>query len=157
LGRKRLRHSPRTFNWMSILALVEVQLVLRCLDARSRLTAARCNKQLYAAVNHPFAWPQEQMATLGLGANTDVVALQSLGGRVRGSLLRLASIRLRVWLSDEIDGPLCPELFAVPNVQSITLQPEQDGVIPTAASESLLPLLRHPAAQQLRSLDISGL
>jgi len=54
LSFKLARHSLHTLSWMSILATVEIQLVLRCLDFRSRLTAARCNKQLYAAASHPF-------------------------------------------------------------------------------------------------------
>jgi hypothetical protein len=152
MGRKRPRRSPRSFCWLSVLATVEIQLVLRCLDVRSRLIAARCNKQLFAAASHPFAWPQEQMATLR--AEHDVAAMQSLGARVRGSLLRLSSIRLFVVLPAAISGPLCSELFAVPNVQSIKVQ--SASLSELIGSGFLLPVLLHPAAHQLRSLDISG-
>jgi hypothetical protein len=130
LPEQSLRHKrPRLsweksarFCWLSLLATVEVQLMLRCLDVRSRLSAARCNKQLYAAANHPFAWPQEQMATLR--ANNDVASLQSLGDRVRGSLLRLSSIHLRVLIQRMTGGPFCAEVFAVPNVHAITVRME---------------------------------
>jgi len=152
LGRKRPRHSSRTFGWLSILAPVEVQLVLRCLDSRSRLIAARCSKQLYAAANHSFAWPQEQMATLRV--EHDVMALQLLGQRVRRSLLRLSSIRLYVVLPAAIPGPLRSELFAVPNVQSIKVQSSSTSEL--IGSDFFLPMLLHPAAQRLRSLDITG-
>ena len=145
--------SSARFSWLSILAPVEIQLVMRCLNVRSRLSAARCNKQLYAAANHSFAWAQDQMATLRVDNNA--ATLQSLAARVRGSLLRLAPIHLRVLLPATVFDPLCPELFAVPNVQAITAQVPLDFL--AVACLFLLPLLLHPAAQQLRSLDISGI
>jgi hypothetical protein len=117
LGCKHARPSSAYFCWMSILATVEVQLVLRCLDPLSRLAAARCNRQLCAAASHPFAWPQEQMATLCVA--NEAAALQSLGARVRESLLRSSSIRLRVQLGNARIVPLCPEVFAVANVRTI--------------------------------------
>jgi hypothetical protein len=150
LGRKRIRSSSANFNWLSVLAAVEVQLVLRCLDFRSRLAAARCNKQLLTAASHPFAWPQEQLTALRVENVTS--ALQSLGARVRGSLLRLSSIDLRVRFWNGILWPLCSELFAVPNVHAIKVQPPE--VSSPVVSDVLLPLLLHPAAQQLRSLDV---
>jgi hypothetical protein len=150
LGRKRARHSSHIFSWIRLLATVEVQLVLRCLDVRSRLAAARCNKQLYAAVSHPFAWPQGQMATLRV--ENDAAAQQALGARVRGSLLRLAPIRVEVVPLDVL-SPLSPEVFAVPNVQSITTALHFTAI----PMNFLLPALRHPNAQQLRSLDVSRL
>jgi hypothetical protein len=140
---------------MSLLAMVEVQLVLRCLDFRRRLVAARCNKQLYAAASHPFAWPQEQMATLRV--SNDAAVLQSLGGRVRGSLLRSSSIHLRMQLrfprgSGALD--YYPHVFAVPNVQGITVGEEVHHSVGPVPS---LEFLCHPDAQQLRVLDVTGL
>jgi len=135
-----------------LLAPVECQLVLRCLDFRSRLAAARCNKQLFVAASQPFAWPQEQLATLRVA--NDVSALQSLGAGVRGSLLRLSPIHLRVQLED-VSAQLCPEIFAVPRVHGITVHPPT-RYAPIAA-DFLLPLLCHPDAQQMRSLDVDCL
>jgi hypothetical protein len=151
LGYKRARRSPRTFSWMSMLATVEAQLVLRCLDPLSRLAAARCNRQLYAAASQPFAWPQEQ--TMTFRVSDDPAALQELGARARRSLLRLLpTVRLRVRMPDDAK-PLSSEVFAVPNVHSILLhQAAEDDEV---ESNFLLPLLRHPAAQQLRILDVS--
>jgi hypothetical protein len=153
LGCKRARRSPRTFNWMSILALVEVQLVLRCLDIRSRLTGARCNKQLYAAASQRFAWPQDQL--FPLPAEEDVAPLQLLGQQVRRSLLRLSAIHVNVRLRDKWHVPPWPGVFAVPNVQAITLRTRTDlrwsHPLPNWI---LLPLLHYPQAQQLRSLDL---
>jgi hypothetical protein len=137
---------------MSVLATVEVQLVLRCLDIRSRLTAARCNKRQYAAASHPFAWPQDQL--MNLRVENDPAALQSLGQRLRRCLLRLSSIRLGVQFQNGIPAPLCPEIFAVPNVHAITALPKVAS--PPGASDFLLSLLHHLAAQQLRLLDIYG-
>jgi hypothetical protein len=151
LGRKRARHSPRAFSWLSVLATVEVQLVLRCLDIRSRLTAARCKKLLYVASNHPFAWPQEQLMTLRVSNDPD--ELQTLGGRVRASLLRLAVIHVLVQLPSGHVDALRSEIFAVPNVQSITVVASDYFV----AIDFFLPVLRHPSARQLRSFDISSL
>jgi len=153
LGRKRARRSTRTFSWLSMLATVEVQLVLRCLDLRSRLTAARCNKQLYAAASQPFAWPQEQMLTLR--STNDVAELQALNKRVRTSLLRLAPVHLCVQLLGNVSALLCPEIFALSNPHGITVHPPT-RYAPVAA-DFFLPLLRHPNAQQLRSIDVSRL
>jgi hypothetical protein len=90
MGRKRARRSPRTFSCLSILALVEIQLVLRIL--------------------------------------------------VHGKLY----------------NPICPEVFAVPHVQAIHIHPPFGDCYTSAANGNIfLPLLRHPAAQQLRSFDIS--
>jgi hypothetical protein len=156
LGSKRARHSSSdAFSWLSILATVEDQLMLRCLDVRSRLTAARCNKQLYAAASHPFAWPQAHMATLWV--DNDASALRSFGEQVRRSLLRFTTIRLHVGL---LNGSrlVCLEVFAVPNVRALTLQPLPSAGNPHAmALHFLCPLLRRPAAQQLHSLDLSRL
>jgi hypothetical protein len=151
LGRKRARYSSRTFSWLSVLAPVEVQLVLRCLNFRSRvcrLLAARCSKQLYAAASHPFAWPQEQMVTLRM--DNDASAMQALGTRVRCSLLRLSTIHLRVQQRPRGSGLLYhPEISSV---QAITVHATLEcGVV----DDFLCPMLLHPAAQQLRSLDVS--
>jgi hypothetical protein len=124
---------------------------LRCLDVCNRLRAARCNKQLLTAASHPFAWPPEQMATLEV--DNDAVALQALGARVRGSLLRLAPIRLEVLLPLDVLSPLSPEVFVVPNMHTIRLCPEGD--CQDVLEDCLLPMLRHPSARQLRSLDVS--
>jgi hypothetical protein len=153
LGRKRARHSPRTFSWMSILALVEVQLVLRCLDARSRFIAARCNKQLYAAASHPFAWPHEQLATFRVDNYPD--QLEAFGASVRGSLLRLSIIHLRVRVPDGMAVSLCTEIFTMPKVQSLKV--ERLHGLHWLPADILRPMLSHPAARQLRSLDVSTL
>jgi hypothetical protein len=95
------------------------------------------------------------MATLRV--DNRALAMHALGRRVRGSLLRLSAIHLRVQLSDEIVdvGPLCSDLFAVPNVQSLVVQQgNEDQRFPP---DFLLPMLLHPATQQLRSLDIFDL
>jgi hypothetical protein len=136
---------------MNLLATVECQLVLRCLDIRSRLRMARCNEQLYAAASQPFAWPQEQMVTLEVA--NESTAFQSLGARVRRSLLRLSVIHLRVQVPSGCVNALCSEVITVPNVQFITVVAPNHAV----ASGFLLPLLRHPSAPQLRVLDISCL
>jgi hypothetical protein len=154
LGNRRARRSPRTFSWLSILAPVEVQLVLRCLDFRGRLLAARCNKQLYGAASHPFAWPQEQSMTLR--ADNDVASLQLLGDRVRGSLLRLVPIRLHL-VQTMAHLSLCSEVCAVPHLQTIRVLPPAAAKCDSNAPDVLLPLLHHPAAHELRSLDVSCL
>jgi hypothetical protein len=136
---------------MSMLATVEAQMVLRCLDPLSRLAAARCNRQLYAAASQPFAWPQEE--TMTFRVSDDPTELQELGARVRRSLLRLLpSFHLRVRVPNNAK-PLSPAVFAIPNVHSIVVhQAAEDDEV---ESNFLLPLLRHPAAQQLRILDVS--
>jgi hypothetical protein len=151
LGHKRARHSPRTFCSLSLLAQVECQLVLRFLDLRGRLCAARCCRQMYAAASHPFAWPQEQLATLRVP--NDAAALQALGAQVRRSLLRLSSIDLRLRPTTSILGP---SVFSVPHVHAIRA-PHTAGRFRWDLPDSFLPLLCHPQAQQLRSLDISNL
>jgi hypothetical protein len=84
LGCKRPCSSSAGFSsWMSVLAPVECQLVLRFLDIRARLATARCNEQLFEAASQPFACPQEQLAALPV--ENDAAVLQSLGARVRGS------------------------------------------------------------------------
>jgi hypothetical protein len=139
---------------VSVLAHVECQLVIRFLDIRARLAAARCNKRLFEAANHSFAWPQEQMATLRV--ENDPAALQSLGARVRGSLLRLSAVHLRISVPNLTLAVLSPEVFAEPNVQAITVQ--ATPLMQRSSPQFLLQLLRHPsAAQQLRSLDFSRL
>jgi hypothetical protein len=151
LGRKRARHFSADFNWLSLLATVELQLVLRCLGGRSRLRAARCNKQLYSAACHQFAWPPEQMLSLEVVNNP--VILQLLGARVRASLLRLSAIHLRLQCHDEVNRPPCSEVFGVPNVHAITVAASYHA----EATDLILPMLRHPCAPQLRFLDISSL
>jgi hypothetical protein len=160
LGRKRPRLSWEAsahFCWMTLLAPVEIQLMLRCLDVRSRLIAARCNKQLYAAANHPFAWPQEPSVMLRV--DNEATALQSFGARVRRSLLRLVPIRLSVQLRRDIQlknaafAFLHAEILAVPNVRALKLQLLSATWRPVAY-DFLLPLLLHPDAEQLRSIDI---
>jgi hypothetical protein len=137
---------------MGVLATVEVQLVLRCLDVRSRLRVARCNKHLYAAASYPFAWPKEQLATLQVSEHGS--ALQALGGRVRRSLLRLSPIRLRVHGVDLPTSPWnSPEVFSVPNVHALSVLPSYAPDRPIA--DYYLSLLRHPAARELRSLHLS--
>jgi hypothetical protein len=136
---------------MSVLASVEVQLVLRCLDVQSRLAAACCSKQLFAAATHPFAWPQDQLMTLRVP--NDAAALQALGAQVRSSLLRLSAIDLRLRPTTSILGP---EVFAVPHVHAIRA-PHTASRFRWNLPDSFLPLLCHPQAQQLRSLDISNL
>jgi hypothetical protein len=153
LGRDRPRLSSDAFNWLSILATVEVQLVLRCLDPPCRLAAARCNKQLYAAASHPFAWPQEHMVTLEV--ENEAAALQALGQRVRRSLLRLASIRLSLHVSSQCASPFYLETFEIPKVHAITLPPK--GHYRSVPADFLSQLLQHPAAAQLRSLNVSRL
>jgi hypothetical protein len=56
-------------------------------------------------------------------------------------------------LPAEVVGPLCPELFAVPNVHALTVRSAEEEEV---AFDFLLPVLLHPAAQQLRSIDTSG-
>jgi hypothetical protein len=97
-----------------------------------------------------FAWPKEQMATLRVEFNA--TALTFLGAQVRRSLLRLSAIDLRLVPSASCDSR-CPEpaqVFDVPNVQAIQLPRYSRWNEP----DTFL-LLRHPAAQQLRSFDIS--
>jgi hypothetical protein len=150
LDRQRAQHSPGTFNWLSVLATVEVQLVLRCLDTRSRLLATRCNKQLHATVSHPFAWPQEHLVSLRV--SNEAAAFQALGARVRGSLLRLSAIHLHVHVPNFIVRPFCPEVVAVPNVHAIAAH--QDAAHTNVPTDFFLSFLRHPSAQQLRIFDI---
>jgi hypothetical protein len=87
--------------------------------------------------------------TVSIRARNKAASLPTLGARVRRSLLRLAPIHLRIVLPAETDGPLRPELFKVPNVQSITLPLRHSG------PSSFLSLLHHPGARQLRSLNIA--
>jgi hypothetical protein len=118
------------------------QLVLRYLDPLSRLTTARCSKQLYAAASQPFAWPQEQ--TMTFRVSDDPAALQELGARVRRSLLRLlATFHLRERVPDDAE-PLSPEVFAVPNVHSIVVHQAAEDY--DVECDFLLPLLRHSTA-----------
>jgi hypothetical protein len=138
---------------MSLLATVELQLVLRCLDGHSRLAAARCNKKLFAAASHPFAWPQDPLFMLRV--ENDWVVMEELGVRVRGSLLRLASIHLLVQLRDHASAVLRSEIFALPNAHGITVHPPTRYA--SVPADFLLPLLRHPAAPQLRVLDVGCL
>jgi hypothetical protein len=155
LGRKRPRPSSYAgFSRLGVLATVEIQLMLRCLDVRSRLRAARCGKQLYAAASHPFAWPPEHMATLRV--SNDAASPHALVQWIHGSLVRMASsIHLRISVPTVLRAPLYPAIFAVPVVRAITVQPP--SISQPAVSEVLLPLLLHPLAQQLRSLDVSRL
>jgi hypothetical protein len=129
---------------------VEIQLVLRCLDFRSRLVAARCSKQLHAAASQPFAWPQEEMLTFRVPHTAS--SLLAFGERLRVSRFHLSPIDLRLLLPEKFIRPLCPELFEVPNVHAITVRPDQ--IISSGANEFLLPLLRHPSARLLRSIDV---
>jgi hypothetical protein len=138
---------------MSVLASVEVQLMLRCLDIRSRLAAARCNNQLYAAASQPFAWPQEQIMPLQVTNDGDAVVV--VVQRLRTSLLRLSAIHLCIQLPTDPALPLCSELAEVPNIRSLTVQLSKDGQ--AVPSDCLLPLLRNSATQQLRCLDVSGM
>jgi hypothetical protein len=139
-----------------VLATVEIQLILRCLDFRSRLRAARCNKQLFAAASHPFAWPQEHMHMATLRVANDAVSPHALVQRIHGSLVRMASsMHLRISVPTVLRAPLHPAVFAVPAVRAITVQPP--SISQSTVSDVLLPLLLHPSAQQLRSLDVSRL
>jgi len=95
------------------------------------------------------------VATLWVDNNAS--ALRSFGEQVRRSLLRLTPIRLHVRL---LNGSrlVCLEVFAVPNVRALTLQPlPSAGNAHAMALHFLCPLLRRPAAQQLHSLDLSRL
>jgi len=71
------------------LADVEVQSVLRLLDSRSRLRAARCSRHLYRLVQAPFVW-QDGAPFLVRSSQTDFAT------RLREHpLLRHAPIHLR--------------------------------------------------------------
>jgi hypothetical protein len=85
--------------------------------------------------------------TVSIRASNKAASLLTLGARVRRSLLRLAPTHLRIVLPPETDGPLRPDLFDVPNVQSLTLPLRPSG------PSSFLSLLHRPGAQQLRSLN----
>jgi hypothetical protein len=123
--------------------------MLRFLDVESRLTAARCNKQLLAAASQPFAWPQDQVVTFRVPTDDE---LPCVNYWIRRSLLRLAPLGLDVQVRD---FKLLSEIFTVPNVRALKLHlvsaPNQFRLPQPGV---LLPLLSHPAAQQLRSLDI---
>jgi hypothetical protein len=153
LGRARGVPSSADGSGFSILATVEVQLVLRLLDVASRLKAARCNKQLLAAASQPFAWPKEQMVPLSVMNDGD--ELQALGQRVPRSLMRMVPIELHVQVREH--EPLS-DIFAVTNVHALKLDlANVQNTLCVAHSGVLESLLSHPAAQHLRSLDIARL
>jgi hypothetical protein len=106
--------------------------------------------------NHAFAWPQQQFATLWV--DNDASVLRPFGEQVRRSLLRLTPIRLHVRLLNGSRVLVCLEVFAVPNVRAIRLQPVPSaGHAHAMALHFLCPLLCRPAAQQLITLDLSRL
>jgi hypothetical protein len=87
--------------------------------------------------------------------SNEASVFQTLGARVHRSLLRLSPIHLHVHVPNFIVTPFCPEVFAVPNVQAITLHPAARFAYVQA--DFLLPFLRHPSAQQMRVFDIDGI
>jgi hypothetical protein len=142
---------------------VEWQLVLQFVDTDARLKAARCSRQLLAAADHPFAWrhaeavvvrqpdsqpPQGYAQRLLRSLRPPPLRLVpslALPGRLRRSLLRHASILLRV----DKDSSLSIAAIVALSQRLRELRIHADW---TAANvEELLP---HPALQQLRVLRL---
>jgi len=94
------------------LADVEVQSVLRLLDSRSRLRAARCSRHLYRLVQAPFVW-QDGAPFLVRSSQTDFAT------RLREHpLLRHAPIHLRVERSGKL--ATAEEVLSLPWLHSLT-------------------------------------
>ena len=126
------------------LALVELQLVLKCLDTPSILAAARCYRFTLAAASHPFAWihaPPPRVCSLT--PNLPVLLSRSLLRFVRGVDMRW----IIVSLADDRFVHYQQELKTICSLPSILqFDTLSRGGLPLA------PVLGLPCFQNLQSL-----
>jgi hypothetical protein len=109
--RQRPRRSARLARHLDRLAVVELQLCLQFLDAKSKLKAARCCRRLLQAADHPFAWKGPSVAVSTFNR-------PRLGSLIRQSLLRHAPIALT--LDYRFDLPAA-EVAAIPRLQMLKI------------------------------------
>ena len=135
-ARKRPRRSPRLHSPIDLLAKVELQLVLQCLDADSRLKAARCSRRLMRAADDPFAW----VGTPPFSVSSRKQAQP--GTVISRSLLRHAPIELLL----NSDPTMELEVWLIPRLHGLIVFAWQKYLFP-----SLLPL---PALRGLQTLRL---
>jgi hypothetical protein len=135
--RKRPRRSARLACHLDKLAVVELQLVLQFLDAKSKLKAARCSRRLLQSVSAPFAWRATPAFFMECRSAEDVK-------RTGTSLIRFAPIDLRCLGLTSLGA-----LLTVPHLFGLDLL--ETGV---AVFDGLPQLLRHPSLTRLEWLWI---
>jgi hypothetical protein len=120
-----------------LLADVELQLCMQFLDKDSKLKAARCNRQLLHAADHPFAWRGEPVFVEACGAEQVE--------RACTTLLRFAPIHLCCICLGPLSG-----VTAVPHLFGLELMNSPEG----ASAADLPQLLQHPNLARLQLLRL---
>ena len=133
--RKKQRRSAPFCRSLDRLATVELQLILQCLDKRSKLRSARCSRQLLQAADHPFAWQGPSVAVSSFRQ-------PQLGSLIRRSLLRHAPIKMDL----NSDLPV-PEVAAIPRLRELSISHR-------CSADLALHLLQLPSLQGLQTLRV---
>ena len=102
------------------LALVELQLIMRCCDQSTLIALARCSRFTLAAASHPFVW--QPLSPIALQCDCPLQLSDRL--LAKHSLLRHADISVtwRLRSNAAMSGDHVPALTALPRLRSLAVE-----------------------------------